>query len=76
MKTKRVIWLAATQRMIGLDVYVAGVKAAIAQPDATFKSGLTTWWPVTGAEIRTQFRRGMHHRINLAIPYNKIGSLP
>ena len=30
-----------------------------------FKSGLSTWWPATGAEIVLQFRGGVHARINM-----------
>ena len=44
------------------------MKAAKAKPEATFKTGLDTWWPTTGAEIRRQYRRAVHDRINRAIP--------
>jgi hypothetical protein len=65
----RTIYLPAPQRTITLRSYVDGVKHAIANPDATFPSGLTTWWPTTGREIREQFRRSIHDRINANTPY-------
>ncbi len=66
----RTIMLPAVRKAVPLREYVRGVKHAIASPGTTFKHGLTTWWPTTGAEIRSQFRRGMHERINDAIPYS------
>jgi hypothetical protein len=49
---------------VSIPVYVAGVKHAIANPDKTFKRGLTGFWPVTGAEVAQQFRASVHDRIN------------
>jgi hypothetical protein len=65
----RYVTVSATGKRIPLGAYVAGVKLAKANPCATFKHGLTTWWSVTGAEIMEQFREGMHDRINQAVPY-------
>jgi hypothetical protein len=44
---------------VGLAAYVAGIKAAKAQPDTTFKHGLGGWWPVTGQEIVREFYADM-----------------
>ena len=74
-KSKRVIYLPAVEKRILLGAYVKGVKEAIANPDVEFTHGLTCWWSCTGAEIRQQFRRGMHNRINQAIPYHQRGML-
>ena len=49
---------------------------AKANPDMTFKTGFTTWWPTTGAEVMDQFREGMMDRINQAIPYIERGKKP
>ncbi len=65
---QRYIHLPALDKTVTLGQYVKAVKAAIAAPDAEFSHGLTTWWAVTGAEIRQQFRRGMNDRINQQIP--------
>ncbi len=46
-----------------------GIKLAKEHPNDMFSHGLTTWWPVTGAEILRQFREGMHDRINKAVSY-------
>lgn len=51
-------------KVVTLAGYVKAVKKAKAHPDATFKEGLTCWWPVTGEQIVRQFRDGMHDRIN------------
>lgn len=70
----RVIALPAiSDRSIPLGVYVKGVKAALEQPETEFKHGLTTWWPTTGAEIRRQFLRSIHDRINQGVPYIERG---
>jgi len=63
-------------KRIPLSVYVAGVKAAKANPDRMFKHGLTTWWETSGAEIMQQFRAGMMDRINQGIPYSNRGLTP
>jgi len=59
--------------MIPLGAYVAAIKQAKANPTKTFKTGLTTWWPTTGAEIVEQFMAGVNDRITQAVPYNKRG---
>jgi hypothetical protein len=61
-------------KQVPIGAYVQAVKTAIAHPNTEFKHGLTTWWPTTGREIREQFRRGMHDRINQAIPYTTRGT--
>lgn len=65
----RVIYLPAIDRAVSLAEYVRAVRMAKAEPDVTFKHGLSTWWPTTGAEVMKQFREGMTDRINQAIPY-------
>ncbi|SON54264.1 hypothetical protein HDIA_0723 [Hartmannibacter diazotrophicus] len=62
------IYLPATQRRVSVGAYVKGVKSAITNPDQVFRHGLETWWPVTGAHIREEFRRGMVDRINRHLP--------
>ncbi len=54
----------ATGAKIPIPIYVQGIKLAIANPDREFKHGLTTWWAVTGKEIREQFLESIHDRIN------------
>ena len=54
----------ANGRRVGIAGYVAGVKAAIANPKETFAEGLSSWGPTTGAVIRQQFLDGVHDRIN------------
>jgi hypothetical protein len=71
--SQRTIYLPAIERRVSLAAYVAAIKTAKAQPEQTFKHGLTTWWPTTGREIVAQFRDGMHDRINQAIPYRRRG---
>jgi hypothetical protein len=66
----RTIRLPAIGRTVSLRAYIRAVKLAKANPDTEFKTGLTTWWPTTGAEIVRQFRKGMTDRINQGIPYN------
>jgi len=55
-------------KRVPLGAMVRAIRFAKAHPDRTFTRGLTTWWPVTGAEIVEEFRRGMNDRINQAIP--------
>ena len=69
----RTIKLTAIDRTVTLADYNQAVRLAKAFPGATFKTGLTTWWPTTGAEIMRQFRAGMMDRINQAIPYTQRG---
>jgi len=65
----RVIYLPAIDRRVSLKAYVAAVKMAKANPDREFSTGLTTWWPTTGADIMQQFYEGVQERINAGIPY-------
>ena len=58
---------------VALGAYVQGVKLAIANPGAEFKTGLTSWWPTTGAEVRRQFMRGVMDRINQGVSYAERG---
>lgn len=69
----RVITLPAIDRQVSLAAYVKAIRTAKENPTAEFKHGLTCWWPVTGAEIMQQFRRGIHDRINDGIPYSRRG---
>jgi len=65
----RTIYLPALHRHVTLAAYLRAVRIAKANPKMTFNTGLTTWWPTTGAEVMDQFREGMMERINQAIPY-------
>ncbi len=65
----RVINLPAIEKTVSLKAYVAGIKAAKANPEQMFKHGLTTWWATSGAEIMAQFWFGVQDRINQAVPY-------
>ena len=69
----RTIRLPALGRTVSLADYNQAVRLAKAFPTAVFKTGLTTWWPTTGAEMIQQFREGMTDRINQAIPYSQRG---
>jgi hypothetical protein len=60
---QRVIVL-ANGKQIPLGAYVAGVRGAIQNPTRTYSHGLCGWWPVSGAEIRHEFLRGLYDRIN------------
>jgi len=64
----RYISLPAINKRISISAYVAAVKMAKANQTREFKTGLTTWWPTSGAEIVRQFHTGMHDRINQTIP--------
>jgi hypothetical protein len=52
-------------RQVTIGQYVAAVKSAKANPDATFKDSLCERWPATGREIVGQFVTGMMDRINI-----------
>jgi hypothetical protein len=69
----RVIHLPAIEKVVPIGAYVQAIKTARAHPERTFSTGLTTWWPTTGAEIMDQFRQGMMQRINEAVPYLQRG---
>jgi len=70
----RYVTLPATNQRVPLGALVAAVKLAKANPAREFKHGLTTWWPVTGAEIVEQFMHGVHDRINQGVPYLERGT--
>ncbi len=72
----RVITLPAIGKTVTLGQYVQAIRLAQANPAAEFKHGLTTWWPVTGAEVMQQFRAGVQTRINQAVPYWQRGLSP
>lgn len=61
MKT---IYLPAIKKQVPLGVYLKGIQLAKQNPEATFKHGLTCWWPCTGREIMRQFRDSVNDRIN------------
>ena len=63
----RVITL-ANGRRVTIGQYVKAIKLAKANPDATFKHGLTGWWPVTGREIVAQFWQMVQDLINRHLP--------
>ena len=44
--------------------FVESLKYAKAHPAQLFASGLSSWWPTTGAEIMEQFRHRMNQWIN------------
>jgi hypothetical protein len=69
----RFIDLPAINKKVPLSAYIKAVRAAKETPERTFTTGLTTWWPTTGAEIVEQFRKGMMERINDGIPYSERG---
>ncbi len=65
---KRYITMPAINRQVTIGQYVKAVKSAIHNPDLEYKTGITTRWPTKGREIRAQFMRGVHDRINQATP--------
>ena len=69
----RVITLPSVGKTVSLRSYLAGIRAAKANPDMEFKHGLTCWWPCTGRDIMRQFLDGVIERINEGIPANKRG---
>jgi hypothetical protein len=69
----RYVTLPAIDKRVPLGAYIKAIKTAKANPTAEFKTGLTTWWPTTGAEIMEQFMAGVTDRINQGVPYNKRG---
>ena len=66
----RTIYLPAIDRHVSMRAYLTAVKKAKANPDATFKHGLTCWWSCSGADIVKQFRAGMLDRISQGVPYH------
>jgi hypothetical protein len=76
MSATRIIDLPAINRSVTLAAYVQAIRLAKANPDTTFKHGLTAWWPCTGREIMRQFRAGMNERINQRVPYRLRGMQP
>jgi hypothetical protein len=71
--TTRVIHLPVVDKTITLAAYLHAIRVAKANPDVTFKHGLTCWWPCTGREIVGQFFEGVQDRINAGIPANMRG---
>ena len=69
----RYITMPAIGKSVPIGVYVAAIKTAKANPAMEFKTGLTCWWPCTGAEIMKQFVEGMQERISAGIPYSQRG---
>lgn len=69
---KRIVTLGSGKR-VGLGNYVAGVRTAIANPDVIYAEGLTGFGSRRGSEIRREFLRGLHDRINTGVPYRLIG---
>lgn len=65
----RTIYLPAVEATVSLSAYLTAVRLAKANPEVTFRHGLTTWWATTGREILEQFWEGVEARINEAIPY-------
>jgi hypothetical protein len=76
MSATRIVTLPAINRSVTLAAYVQAIKLAKANPNTTFKHGLTAWWPCTGREVMRQFRAGMHDRINQRVPYRLRGMQP
>lgn len=70
---KRFIDLPAINKKVPIGAYVKAVRAAKENPERTFNTGLTTWWPTKGSEIVDQFRKGMMDRINDGVPYSERG---
>lgn len=58
----------ANGRVVTLGQYVAAVQMAKEAPDTMFRTGLSTEYPTSGAEVVDQFRAGMVDRLNQAIP--------
>lgn len=71
IRGKRHMAVPAIDRYVPLSVFLKAVKTAIAEPDAEFKHGLTSWDGTTGAQIRKQFRSQIRDRINQRIPYHQ-----
>ncbi len=69
----RFIDLPAINKKVPLGAYIKAVRAAKENPERTFTTGLTTWWPTKGSEIVEQFQRGMTERINEAVSYSQRG---
>lgn len=69
----RYIHLPAIDKKVPLGAYVRAIKMAKANPTTEFKTGLTTWWPTTGAEIMRQFWAGVVDRINEGKSYSQRG---
>lgn len=69
----RYITMPAINKSVPLWMYVRAIKTAKANPTSVYPTGLTTWWPTTGAEVMQQFRAGMMDRINQGISYSQRG---
>lgn len=71
--TQRYITLPAINKSVPLGAYIKAIKTAKANPTMEFKTGLTTWWSTSGAEIMDQFRAGMMDRISQGKSYSQRG---
>lgn len=69
----RYITLPAINKQVPLGAYVKAIKTAKAHPKEMFKTGLTSWWATSGAEIMDQFRAGLMDRINQGVSYSQRG---
>ena len=49
---------------IPASAYLAGIRAAKANPEAIFRRTLKSWAPGTGADVMREYRADLHHRIN------------
>jgi len=47
----RTIYLSVLGRRVTLAAYVQAMRVAKANPDMTFKTGFTTWWPTTAPKL-------------------------
>ena len=71
--TTRSIYCPGPDRWVSIKIYVRAVKMAKANPEQVFEAGISSWWPTKGREVMQQFRRGLHDRINQAVPYAQRG---
>lgn len=65
----RKIYIPSLEKYVTMRQYINAVKLAKNNPDKTFQTGLTCWWPCTGQDIVNQFVDGLMERINDCIPY-------
>lgn len=67
--SKRTIYLPAIERSVTLAEYILAVKLALRNPDLEFRTGLKSFFPVTGRELVGEFRQQIDERVNEATPY-------
>ncbi len=70
----RMIYVSGIERWVTIRAYIKAVRDAKANPDTTFKTGLTCWWACTGKEIVEQYWEGVQDRINENKSYITRGS--